>query len=37
MTAFNSCKWIDEVMSKTFPPGVYKDNIAAAKKSAEGR
>jgi 2-oxoglutarate/2-oxoacid ferredoxin oxidoreductase subunit beta len=36
MTAINSCKWIDEVMSKEFPPGVFKDNITEAKKTAEG-
>jgi 2-oxoglutarate ferredoxin oxidoreductase subunit beta len=35
MTAVNSCKWIDEVLSKEFPPGVFKDNITAAKKTAE--
>jgi 2-oxoglutarate ferredoxin oxidoreductase subunit beta len=35
MTTIDSCKWIDEVMSKEFPPGVYKDEIAEAKKSAE--
>jgi 2-oxoglutarate ferredoxin oxidoreductase subunit beta len=36
MTSINSCKWIDEVMSKEFPPGVFKDNITAANKTAEG-
>jgi len=35
MTSINSCKWIDEVMSKEFPPDVFKDNITAAKKTAE--
>jgi 2-oxoglutarate ferredoxin oxidoreductase subunit beta len=35
MTSVASCKWIDEVMSKEFPLGVFKDNIAAVKKSAE--
>jgi 2-oxoglutarate ferredoxin oxidoreductase subunit beta len=36
MNPIDSCKWIDEVMSKTFPPGVFKDNTAPAKKAAEG-
>ena len=35
MTTIDSCKWIDEVMSKEFPPGVFKDDIAEAKKSSE--
>jgi hypothetical protein len=35
MNSVNSCKWIDDVMSKEFPPGVFKDNIAEAKKTAE--
>ncbi|MFZ3055594.1 MAG: thiamine pyrophosphate-dependent enzyme [Smithella sp.] len=35
MNAVNSCKWIDEVMSKEFPPGVFKDNIPSAVKTAE--
>jgi hypothetical protein len=35
MTSIDSCKWMDEVMSKEFPPGVFKDNTAAAKKTAE--
>ncbi len=35
MNAVNSCKWIDEVMSKVFPPGVFKDDIPAATKTAE--
>jgi 2-oxoglutarate ferredoxin oxidoreductase subunit beta len=35
MTSVASCKWIDEVMSKEFPLGVFKDNIAAVKKPAE--
>ena len=35
MMPIDSCKWIDEVMSKEFPLGVFKDNIAAAKKPAE--
>ncbi len=35
MSSINSCKWIDEVMSKEFPPGVFKDEIAAARKIAE--
>jgi len=35
MSSVNSCKWIDDVMSKVFPPGVFKDNMAEAKKSAE--
>ncbi|MEQ8253437.1 MAG: thiamine pyrophosphate-dependent enzyme, partial [Smithellaceae bacterium] len=30
-----ACKWIDEVMSKEFPLGIFKDNIEAAKKPAE--
>jgi 2-oxoglutarate ferredoxin oxidoreductase subunit beta len=36
MSSVNSCKWIDEVMSKVFPPGVFKDNTAEAQKTAEG-
>ncbi|KQC06845.1 MAG: 2-oxoglutarate oxidoreductase [Smithella sp. SDB] len=35
MNAVNSCKWIDEVMSKVFPPGVFKDNIPVTAKTAE--
>lgn len=35
MNAVNSCKWIDEVMSRVFPPGVFKDDIPAATKTAE--
>jgi len=35
MTSVASRKWIDEVMSKEFPLGVFKDNIAAVKKPAE--
>jgi 2-oxoglutarate/2-oxoacid ferredoxin oxidoreductase subunit beta len=35
MTSVDSCKWIDEVMSKEYPLGVFKDNIAAVKKPAE--
>jgi len=34
MTSVDSCKWIDEVMSKTFPTGVFKDKTAPAKKTA---
>jgi len=36
MNAVNSCKWIDEVMSKVFPPGVFKDDIPAATKNCGG-
>jgi len=35
MSPINSCKWIDEVMSKEFPLGVFKDITATAKKDAE--
>ena len=35
MTPIDSCKWIDTVMSKEFPLGVFKDNTTAAKKPAE--
>ncbi len=35
MSAVDSCKWIDEVLSKEFPPGVFKNENAAAKKNAE--
>ncbi|PKN71806.1 MAG: 2-oxoglutarate oxidoreductase [Deltaproteobacteria bacterium HGW-Deltaproteobacteria-10] len=35
MSSVNSCKWIDEVMSKEFSPGVFKDDIPAATKTAE--
>ena len=34
-TPIDSCKWIDEVMIKEFPLGVFKDNTTAAKKPAE--
>ena len=34
MTSIDSCKWIDDVMSKEFPLGVFKDNIASADKPA---
>jgi 2-oxoglutarate/2-oxoacid ferredoxin oxidoreductase subunit beta len=36
MSPVDSCKWIDNVMSKEFPLGVFKDNTTAAKKPAEG-
>jgi hypothetical protein len=35
MSSIDSCKWIDDVLSKEFPPGIYKDNIAEAKNTAE--
>ena len=35
MSPVNSCKWIDEVMSKEFPLGVFKDITATVKKDAE--
>jgi 2-oxoglutarate ferredoxin oxidoreductase subunit beta len=35
MSSVNSCKWIDDVMSKEFPPGVFKDEIPSGKKTAE--
>ena len=35
MNPIDACKWIDEFMSKEFPPGVFKDNTASAKKVAE--
>jgi 2-oxoglutarate/2-oxoacid ferredoxin oxidoreductase subunit beta len=35
MNTIDSCKWIDSVMSKEFPLGVFKDNVAAVKKDAE--
>ncbi|HPK53144.1 MAG TPA: thiamine pyrophosphate-dependent enzyme [Smithellaceae bacterium] len=35
MSSIDSCKWIDNVMSKEFPLGVFKDNLPAAKKSGE--
>jgi len=35
MSSIDSCKWIDEVMSKEFPLGVFKDITATAKKDAE--
>ncbi len=31
MTPLDACKWIDEVMSKTFPVGVLKDNLKGGK------
>jgi 2-oxoglutarate ferredoxin oxidoreductase subunit beta len=35
LNAIDSCKWIDEVMSKEFPLGVFKDNLAPVKKTGE--
>jgi 2-oxoglutarate ferredoxin oxidoreductase subunit beta len=35
MTAIDSCRWIDEVMSKQFPLGVMKDVPAEQKKGDE--
>ncbi|HOU52182.1 MAG TPA: thiamine pyrophosphate-dependent enzyme [Smithella sp.] len=35
MNPIESCKWIDNVMSKEFPLGVFKDNTAPAHKEAE--
>jgi 2-oxoglutarate ferredoxin oxidoreductase subunit beta len=35
MSPINSGKWIDEVMSKEFPLGVFKDITATVKKDAE--
>lgn len=35
MMPIDSCKWIDNVMSKEFPLGVFKDNITQEKKIAE--
>ena len=35
LTPVAACKWIDDVMSKEFPLGVFKDNTDAAKKPAE--
>jgi len=37
MNSVNSCKWIDDVMSKEFPPGVFKDTIAEAKNNVEAK
>jgi 2-oxoglutarate ferredoxin oxidoreductase subunit beta len=34
MSTIDSCKWIDDTMSKEFPLGVFKDNTAAAEKPA---
>lgn len=34
MNPTDACRWIDEVMSKEFPPGVFKDISATAKKDA---
>ena len=36
MTPIESCRWIDEVMSKSFPLGVIKDLPAAAKEEKKG-
>ena len=36
MTPIESCRWIDEVMSKSFPLGVIKDLPAAAKGEQKG-
>jgi 2-oxoglutarate ferredoxin oxidoreductase subunit beta len=35
MSAVDSCKWIDEVMTKVFPLGVIKDTPAAGKKTGK--
>jgi 2-oxoglutarate ferredoxin oxidoreductase subunit beta len=35
MNSIDSCKWIDDVMSKEFPPGVFKDTTVSTKKVAE--
>jgi 2-oxoglutarate ferredoxin oxidoreductase subunit beta len=35
MTAIESCRWIDEVMSKEFPLGVLKDVPAAEQKKGD--
>ena len=35
MSPTDSCKWIDTVMNKEFPLGVFKDNTTAVKKPAE--
>ena len=35
MSPIESCKWIDDVMSKEFPLGVFNDNTAPANKDAE--
>jgi 2-oxoglutarate ferredoxin oxidoreductase subunit beta len=35
MLPIDSCKWIDEVMSKEFPLGVFKDYVTPEKKTAE--
>lgn len=35
MNPTDSCKWIDNVMSKSFPLGVFKDKTAVAGKSGE--
>jgi len=37
MTPVESCRWIDEVMSKIFPLGVLKDTPAAQQKKGEKR
>ncbi|HOW57346.1 MAG TPA: thiamine pyrophosphate-dependent enzyme [Smithellaceae bacterium] len=35
LSPVDSCKWIDDVMSKEFPLGVFKDNTGAGKKTGE--
>ena len=37
LSSVDSCKYIDEVMSKVFPPGVYKDQTGQSGKTAEAR
>jgi len=37
MSSVDSCKWIDDVLGKEFPPGVYKDEIASLQKAAEAQ
>ena len=34
MSTIDSCKWIDDTMSKEFPLGIFKDNTASAEKPA---
>lgn len=35
LSPVDSCKWIDDVMSKEFPLGVFKDNTGIVKKTVE--
>jgi 2-oxoglutarate ferredoxin oxidoreductase subunit beta len=35
MSPIDACKWIDDTMSKTYPPGVIKDVTTSDRKEVE--